>query len=201
MRLASAASSGVGGSVTRALPHPWGERKLGTYDPLVALCVKPDSRKHAFPADSAPAPHRCGFIGDHRAACYQQCNSAGNRRTLSIPGDQKNRPRGPEKRPRDLIRKLRRRPTLPLSLPSSTIGPGGLNFRVRDGIGCGPSGIAAGNRSFDAIVSCSSAARTSREVSLLLLLATLTSTPQTNGVGASKKRNNDGQASRPISTG
>src|SRR5262249_51488540 len=63
MRLASAASSGVGGSVTRALPHPWGERKLGTYDPLVALCVKPDSRKHAFPADSAPAPHRCGFIG------------------------------------------------------------------------------------------------------------------------------------------
>ena len=35
----------------------------------------------------------------------------------------------------------RRRPTLPQSFPCSTIGPGGLNFRVRDGIGCGPSGI------------------------------------------------------------
>ena len=39
----------------------------------------------------------------------------------------------------------RRRPTLPQSFPCSTIGPGGLNFRVRDGIGCGPSGKTAGN--------------------------------------------------------
>ncbi len=41
--------------------------------------------------------------------------------------------------------KLRQRPTLPHGRPCSTIGPGGLNFRVRDGIGCGPSGNAAGN--------------------------------------------------------
>src|SRR5207247_2057055 len=40
----------------------------------------------------------------------------------------------------------RQRPTLPRSCPRSTIGPGGLNFRVRDGNGCGPSGIATGNR-------------------------------------------------------
>src|SRR3982750_1968680 len=39
----------------------------------------------------------------------------------------------------------RRRPTLPQSFPCSTIGPGGLNFRVRDGIGCNPSGKTAGN--------------------------------------------------------
>ena len=32
----------------------------------------------------------------------------------------------------------RRRPTLPQGFPCSTIGPGGLNFRVRDGIGCEP---------------------------------------------------------------
>src|SRR5205823_5476090 len=38
----------------------------------------------------------------------------------------------------------RRRPTLPQSFPCSTIGPGGLNFRVRDGIGCGPPGKTAG---------------------------------------------------------
>ena len=39
--------------------------------------------------------------------------------------------------------KPRHRPTLPQSLPCSTIGPGGLYFRVRDGNGCYPSGIGA----------------------------------------------------------
>ena len=32
------------------------------------------------------------------------------------------------------------------ALGHSTIGPGGLNFRVRDGIGWNPSGKATGNR-------------------------------------------------------
>ena len=45
------------------------------------------------------------------------------------------------------LRKFRRRSTLPQSLPCSTIDPGGLNFRVRDGNGCGPSGVTAGNQS------------------------------------------------------
>src|SRR5437773_2695145 len=36
----------------------------------------------------------------------------------------------------------RRRPTLPRSLPRSTIGAGGLNFRVRNGTGCFPSAMA-----------------------------------------------------------
>ena len=36
----------------------------------------------------------------------------------------------------------RRRPTLPPSRPGSTIGAGGLNFRVRDGTGCFPSAMA-----------------------------------------------------------
>ena len=34
----------------------------------------------------------------------------------------------------------RRRPSLPRSRPRSTIGPEGLNFRVRDGNGCDPLG-------------------------------------------------------------
>ena len=38
--------------------------------------------------------------------------------------------------------KPRQRPTLPQGCPYSTIGPGELNFRVRDGNGCDPSGIA-----------------------------------------------------------
>jgi hypothetical protein len=37
---------------------------------------------------------------------------------------------------------IRRRPTLPGGLPPSTIGAGGLNFRVRNGNGCDPSAIA-----------------------------------------------------------
>src|SRR5262249_57115775 len=35
----------------------------------------------------------------------------------------------------------RQRPTLPLRYHSSTIGAGGLNFRVRNGNGCLPSAI------------------------------------------------------------
>src|SRR5438105_14593882 len=34
----------------------------------------------------------------------------------------------------------RRRPTLPHTFACSTIGPAGLNFRVRDGNGCDPRG-------------------------------------------------------------
>ena len=41
--------------------------------------------------------------------------------------------------------KSRRRPTLPLGLPSSTIGSKELNFRVRDGIGCDLLDITTGN--------------------------------------------------------
>ena len=39
--------------------------------------------------------------------------------------------------------KPRQRPTLPQGCPCSTIGPGELNFRVRDGNGCDLSGITA----------------------------------------------------------
>ena len=39
----------------------------------------------------------------------------------------------------------RQRPTLPRSCPRSTIGAGGLNFRVRDGNGCFPSAMVTGN--------------------------------------------------------
>ena len=41
-------------------------------------------------------------------------------------------------------KKIRQRPTLPRGFPRSTIGSGGLNFRVRDGNGCDPSDIATG---------------------------------------------------------
>ena len=52
-------------------------------------------------------------------------------------GKRKGRPEG-----RPFHKKSRRRPTLPPRLQGSTIGAGGLNFRVRDGTGCFPSAIA-----------------------------------------------------------
>ncbi len=44
--------------------------------------------------------------------------------------------------------KIRRRPTLPRSLPLSTIGAGGLHCRVRNGNGCFPAAVATGNLCF-----------------------------------------------------
>src|SRR6516225_1212554 len=43
------------------------------------------------------------------------------------------------------MKKSRRRPTLPHGFPCSTIGSEELNFRVRDGIGCGLLEITTGN--------------------------------------------------------
>ena len=45
-----------------------------------------------------------------------------------------------------IVRRIRRRPTLPGGSPPSTIGAGGLHFRVRDGNGCFPAAIATGNQ-------------------------------------------------------
>ncbi len=47
--------------------------------------------------------------------------------------------------PFSIINLIRRRPTFPGPHGPSIIGPGGLNFRVRNGNGCIPSGIATGN--------------------------------------------------------
>ena len=49
----------------------------------------------------------------------------------------------PDHKIRGLQYNSRRRPTLPASYPTSTIGAGGLNCRVRNGNGCGPSAMAA----------------------------------------------------------
>src|SRR3970282_23382 len=63
----------------------------------------------------------------------------------------------------DILSRLRvysrHRPTLPYRSQYSTIGPGGLTFRVRNGNGCGPSGKGTGNpRSMSAAAPASRAA-------------------------------------------
>src|SRR5438105_2736551 len=55
----------------------------------------------------------------------------------------------PNKKPADLaisgLCLTRQRPTFPQPHGGSSMGPGGLNFRVRDGNGWNPSGMATGN--------------------------------------------------------
>ena len=68
-------------------------------------------------------------------------------------------------------------------VPCSTIGPGGLNYRVRDGIGCGPSGKATRKRKKQLAVV---------PVKRLVDAANL---------GLQRVKKKDGQAARPISTG
>ena len=61
--------------------------------------------------------------------------------TIELPGN--GRPRG---LPPRTEKGFRHGPTLPPGLPSSTIGAGGLNDRVRNGNGCVPSARRTGKR-------------------------------------------------------
>ena len=54
----------------------------------------------------------------------------------STPTPGKNKNPEPLNDDSGLYKDFRRRPTLPLSFPSSTIGAKELNFRVRNGNGC-----------------------------------------------------------------
>jgi hypothetical protein len=70
---------------------------------------------------------------------------------------------GPPKGP--LASKMsRRRPTLPPRYRDSTIGAGGLNFRVRNGTGCSPSAIATETVALEQPVSPFPASPAAREI-------------------------------------
>ena len=92
-------------------------------------------------------------VGSHAAA-----PSAGRVRTSpdpagpgelasnAAPASSHDKQKNPDSVPRVGVGKItRQRPTLPQSSPCSTIGSDELNFRVRDGIGCGLVDIATGN--------------------------------------------------------
>ena len=81
-------------------------------------------------------------------------------------------------------KKPRQRPTLPPGCPDSTIGAGGLNYRVRNGNGCDPSAMVTG-------VNLSKKWLDNRRI-----LKQLNARPCRHSEHC--KRN--GQASRPIST-
>ncbi len=102
-------------------------------------CVRPGSRPGAscVGAGGRRSPggrrgRRLGIGGVPWDAAYFQ---------KSRPGRAGKTRRGPPSGG-PLQSEIRRRPTLPGGLPPSTIGAGGLNFRVRNGNGCDPSAIA-----------------------------------------------------------
>jgi hypothetical protein len=72
---------------------------------------------------------------------YPLAHERSPRPTCRIKGEEYDRPnRGPVPLwPLFDVKKTRQRPTLPHSCPCSTIGTSGLNFRVRNGNGCGPA--------------------------------------------------------------
>ncbi len=109
--------------------HPAGDRKLFGALPSAAGETRRRRDRHLriAPASGNRSPY-------HRTAPPGRTGSAG----------QKKAPSSVLKHWLGAVNNSRRRPTLPQSPPCSTIGPGGLNFRVRDGIGCGPSGKTAG---------------------------------------------------------
>jgi hypothetical protein len=69
-----------------------------------------------------------------------ECRKAG-KETIREETAKKNTPNVRKDHPGCQVN-FRRRPTLPLSFPSSTIGAKELNFRVRDGNGCDLYAIA-----------------------------------------------------------
>jgi hypothetical protein len=87
------------------------------------------------------APTTPPVVGVAAATGARRCHvEPGYRRPHEHLCEAKREEGRPEGRPSS--REIRRRPTLPGSLLPSTIGAGGLNFRVRNGNGCDPSAMA-----------------------------------------------------------
>ena len=84
------------------------------------------------PQGGKRAPWRCGSKADSLRNSMDPLNQ------IRIGAK---REKDPQRGPFSFL-EIRRRPTLPGSLLPSTIGAGGLNFRVRNGNGCDPTAIA-----------------------------------------------------------
>jgi hypothetical protein len=102
-----------------------GRRRLGMVPKVDALRVLTDllARSRAHPASFSPGAARLYAANDDRNTTRPH----GKAKALPLKAA--------------LLLVSRRRPTLPPSFPGSTIGAGGLNFRVRNGAGCIPSAI------------------------------------------------------------
>ncbi len=111
--------------------------------PTVAIPT-PGASRAATPAGRRTAAGATGGTGRRRSFVVG-AGTTGNHglQTTGHPLQPWNAKKAPRGEPSS--KKFRRRPTLPGGLPPSTIGAGGLNFRVRHGNGCNSTAIATGN--------------------------------------------------------
>ncbi len=122
------------------LPLPWTRTLLfgilGHPRPMNGARARPAELKERSLSDR----NRCGArapLSFIRTLPPSGATGGSPRRPTPAPGV-------PRKEPPARDKKTRQRPTLPLSCPSSTIGTGGLNFRVRNGNGCFPAVMVTG---------------------------------------------------------
>ena len=78
---------------------------------------------------------------------------------------------------------IRRRPTLPGERSPSTIGAGGLNFRVRYGNGCDPTAMATENHVFSRFGTVSQRRRSSLENSIASTIIIVNPSPRAISTG------------------
>ena len=111
------------------------------------------------------------------------------------PNDTRERRRAPEGARTSKM--SRRRPTLPPRYRDSTIGAGGLNFRVRNGTGCFPSAMATETEPLERPASPSPVSAIAREISEGC-------EPRARPCGRASEPNSEREqkpSPRPISTG
>ena len=136
---ASGSSIQSSGSHAGGGPSSFGSRRCvgGGFCP-------PRPRGGGLSGSTLPAPRRATpphFRPDAMAEPYSFAPGLASAiRSGSLGVNEKRPPKGPL-----LLGRIRRRPTLPGGLPPSTIGAGGLNFRVRNGNGCDSAAMATGN--------------------------------------------------------
>ena len=150
----------------RRCPSPWRERSATGCPSTSASVIGPEGGRTGVvdladlagaeraerlaeprPADHPDdaASHRISLLPDRRPGRRRRGVYRGARRVRprASPATRRRRKeKARRRRRRRASRKMRQRPTLPHGFPCSTIGSGGLNFRVRDGNGCDPTDIA-----------------------------------------------------------
>ena len=90
-----------------------------------------------------------------------------------------------------------RRPTFPRGRPRSIIGAGGLNFRVRNGNGCGPSAIATRQKKRSNLSKVQGAGNQPGPTPGKCIVCFM----KRNGLKREREMNTKWSSSRPISTG
>ena len=125
------------------MASPFGRLETVGVSPFGRLAVSPFGRLGTSVASPSGRPET--QTGEEASGGWEACGQDLHRKTPhestgTAPLPAVKRRWGASRLP--ICCEIRRRPTLPGRLHPSTIGAGGLNFRVRNGNGCDPTAIA-----------------------------------------------------------